>query len=201
MRIDTSNKTAGILVPVFALRTKDDFGIGDTQAVKEAIDFCHTNNFGVLQLLPINETGGDHSPYNAISAMALDPVYIHFSKLAPDTVPGLIEEDLNGVVTSSPDIIDYPKVKANKNSLLQKAFARYESGKVKNFISLNNEFKLFQQNNKDWLPDYALFRVIVDLKEGDARWTKWDQDLSNINSAKSWINRLEQAARKKICLL
>ncbi len=200
MIIDTSKKLAGLLVPAFALRTKDDLGIGDTQAVKEAIDFCHTNNFGVLQLLPINETAGDNSPYNAISAMALDPVYMHFSKQAPDMVPGLVAEDLNDALTSSAAIVDYPKVKATKNSLLQKAFARYESAKVKNFISLNNEFKLFQLNNKDWLQDYALFRTIVDLKSGDARWTEWETDLRNIDSARAWIDRPQQIERKKTCL-
>ena len=28
--------------------------------------------FALVQLLPVNETGGDHSPYNAISSVALD---------------------------------------------------------------------------------------------------------------------------------
>jgi 4-alpha-glucanotransferase len=200
MIIDTNKKLAGILVPAFALRTKDDLGIGDTQAVKEAIDFCHVNNFGVLQLLPINETGGDNSPYNAISAMALDPVYIHFSKQALDMIPGLIAEDLNDAITSSATIIDYSKVKNTKNSLLQKAFARYEAGKVKNFISLNNEFKLFQSNNKNWLQDYSLFRAIVDLKNGNARWTEWEPDLRNVDLARGWIDGREQIERKKICL-
>ncbi len=198
MTIDTSKKLAGILVPTFALRTKGDLGIGDTHAVKEAIDFCNANDFGVLQTLPINETGGDNSPYNAISSMALDPIYIHFSKQALDIVPGLIAEDLDEDETLSTTVIDYAKVKATKHSLLQKAFARYDSGKVKNFIALNNEFKLFQQNNKRWLPDYALFRTIVDLKGGHARWTEWEKELRNIDSARTWLDRQGQTKTKKV---
>ncbi len=66
MRIDPTKKLAGILVPVFALRHKEDLGVGDTTAVKQAIDFCARHEIGVLQTLPINETGGDHSPYSAI---------------------------------------------------------------------------------------------------------------------------------------
>src|SRR5437016_2608458 len=74
--IDSSEKLAGLLIPVFALRRSGDLGIGDTEAVKEAIHFCAAHKFAVLQLLPINETGGDNSPYNAISSVALDPVLL-----------------------------------------------------------------------------------------------------------------------------
>ena len=70
-----SNRTAGLLVPVFAMRHEDDLGIGDTRAVKEAIDFCARNSFQVLQLLPIHETFGDHSPYNPISSRAYHQLY------------------------------------------------------------------------------------------------------------------------------
>src|ERR1700730_12603266 len=117
MFIDTNKKLAGILVPAFALRSKDDLGIGDTKAVKEAIDFCHQYSLGVLQLLPINETGGDNSPYNAISAMALDPVLSHISASALD-------------IDSSQGASDYLQVKSKKNFLLQKACAQYRSGQV-----------------------------------------------------------------------
>lgn len=90
MSIDPKKKLAGILLPVFAIRRKDDLGIGDTRAVKEAIDFCIKNKITVLQTLPINETGGDNSPYNAISAMALDPVY---TDMSPNVVPGLTQAE------------------------------------------------------------------------------------------------------------
>ena len=75
-QIDASNKAAGLLVPVFALRRNGDLGIGDTLCVEEAIDFLARHNLSVLQLLPVNETGGDNSPYGAISSIALDPLYI-----------------------------------------------------------------------------------------------------------------------------
>ena len=66
-------RLAGTLVPVFALRHENDFGIGDTEAVRQAISFCAEQKLGLLQVLPINETGDDNSPYNAISSVALDP--------------------------------------------------------------------------------------------------------------------------------
>jgi len=205
MTIDINKKLAGILVPASALRSEDDRGIGDTKAVKEAIDFCHDNNFGVLQLLPINETGNDNSPYNAISAVALDPVYIHVSNetldIAPDIVPGLTKEDLYKTIANQAitTVIDYKKVKTTKFTLLKKAFAAFESGKIANYAQLKNEFENFEIENIEWLPDYALFRTIVAEKNGDAQWTKWENDLKTIDNARSWIARSEQAQAKNFC--
>src|ERR1700722_10789526 len=62
---------AGVLQPVFAIRTSDDLGIGDTDGVRQLIDWCHRHDIRVLQILPINETGADHCPYKALSALAL----------------------------------------------------------------------------------------------------------------------------------
>jgi hypothetical protein len=45
--------------------------------------------FRLVQLLPINETGGDNSPYNAISARAIEPTTLH---LAPGSPEDLSEE-------------------------------------------------------------------------------------------------------------
>src|SRR5476649_1708324 len=87
-------RLAGTLVPVFALRHENDFGIGDTEAVRQAISFCAEQKLGLLQLLPINETGDDNSPYNAISSIALDPVYL---TLTPEQVPGLQQETIDAM--------------------------------------------------------------------------------------------------------
>src|ERR1700679_2001018 len=85
-KIDPYKKIAGLLIPVFALRRPSDLGIGDTKCVLEAIDFFSRHKLKVFQVLPVNETGPDNSPYNAISSIALDPVYL---SLSPDMVPGL----------------------------------------------------------------------------------------------------------------
>ncbi|HEY8965392.1 MAG TPA: 4-alpha-glucanotransferase, partial [Candidatus Methylacidiphilales bacterium] len=67
MHLDPERKLTALLAPVFALRRDKDAGVGDTQAVREAVDFCAKMGFSVLQMLPIHETVGDHSPYNPVS--------------------------------------------------------------------------------------------------------------------------------------
>ena len=55
-------KIAGVLIPLFALRGKNDLGIGDTNALSEAISWASEHGFKAIQILPINETGGNNSP-------------------------------------------------------------------------------------------------------------------------------------------
>src|ERR1051326_5614336 len=82
MNLSPNERIAGILAPLFALRTENDLGIGDVAGLRQFIDWARDIGFRLVQLLPINETGGDHSPYNAISSRALEPTTLH---LAPDS--------------------------------------------------------------------------------------------------------------------
>ncbi|MEP7250504.1 MAG: 4-alpha-glucanotransferase, partial [Spartobacteria bacterium] len=73
MNLTPNERIAGILTPLFALRSEADLGIGDLAALRQFIDWSRKLGFQLVQLLPINETGGDNSPYNAISSRAIDP--------------------------------------------------------------------------------------------------------------------------------
>src|SRR5882757_4229705 len=90
MNLSPEKKIAGVLVPLFALRREDDLGIGDLGALREFIDWTAEIGFTLIQLLPINETGADNSPYNAISAIAIEPTTLH---LAPGSPEDLTRED------------------------------------------------------------------------------------------------------------
>ena len=89
MELSPEKRIAGILVPLFALRSENDLGIGDVATLREFIDWAAESGFKLVQLLPINETGGDNSPYNAISAMAIEPTTLH---LAPGSPKDLTRE-------------------------------------------------------------------------------------------------------------
>ncbi len=217
MLVDINKKLAGVLVPAFALRTDGDLGIGDTKAVKEAIDFCRDNYLGVLQLLPINETGDDHSPYNAISSMALDPIYIHMSPqtkdMAPDVVPGLSRQHLAEInqyrdtsasgnqsdcdpTNNQNNVINYPQLKTIKMNLLRISFAQFASEKVENFEKLKQEFEKFQTENKSWLGDYAIFRTILERKHGNTDWTAWEDDLKTVFAARTWLGSADDQVKE-----
>jgi 4-alpha-glucanotransferase len=121
----TSKRSVGILAPVFALRHDYDFGIGDTRALRELMDWAAEHGIGFVQLLPINETGPDNSPYNAISSVALDPVLLDVSLY---TLPELTPADIVAARSGenfSVDLVDFPTARRVKTKLLQLAFSRF----------------------------------------------------------------------------
>ena len=130
MDLSPEEKIAGILVPLFALRTENDLGIGDVAALREFIEWAGAIGFGLVQLLPINEIGGDNSPYNAISSVAIEPMTLH---LAPGSPEELREEDF-GTVTSKVNLtslrrgpVKYHLVRKLKRELLERAFENFQT--------------------------------------------------------------------------
>ncbi|MGE9271105.1 MAG: 4-alpha-glucanotransferase, partial [Verrucomicrobiales bacterium] len=119
-----SDRLAALLLPVFSLRRTGGLGVGDTRSVCEWIDLAADHGVGLFQMLPINEMGSDDSPYNAISSVALEPVY-----LAMEEVPGVTEEGVRSArVASAQDeveLVDYPRVRALKHSLLEAAWGKW----------------------------------------------------------------------------
>ena len=82
MKLSPAQSLAGILEPVFAIRTEEDLGIGDTDGVRQMIDWCHRHQLNILQTLPINEISDDNSPYNALSSLAIEPATLAVSPRA-----------------------------------------------------------------------------------------------------------------------
>ena len=130
MNLSPEKKIAGVLVPLFALRREDDLGIGDLGALREFIDWIAEIGFTLVQLLPINETGADNSPYNAISSMAIEPTTLHLAPGSPedlthnDFVDSLSEIDLGGLRRGR---VKYRQVKKLKQRILEKAFANFSA--------------------------------------------------------------------------
>src|ERR1019366_1475960 len=70
-------RRAGLLIPLFACPSSASWGIGDIGDLPATTAWLAGAGQRVLQLLPINEMApGQQSPYSAISAMAIDPVFI-----------------------------------------------------------------------------------------------------------------------------
>ncbi len=107
MNLSPEKKIAGILAPLFGLRSEDDLGIGDVAVLREFIDWAAEIGFKVVQLLPINEMGADNSPYNAISAMAIEPTTLHLA-------PGFPEDLTRADYDLSLAEIDVTKLRRNK---------------------------------------------------------------------------------------
>ena len=71
----------GIQVPLLSIRTKKSSGNGEFLDLIPLIDWVASLGMDILQLLPLNDSGCDPSPYNALSATALHPIYLSLHAL------------------------------------------------------------------------------------------------------------------------
>ena len=170
-----SVRLAGLLLPVFSTRRSGDLGVGDTRSLMEWIDLCARHDVGFVQLLPINEMGGDDSPYNAISSVALEPLF-----LTMEEVPGVDLERVSrwaGESRSGP--VDYPTVRRRKRELLDDAWLKWGGEREE----LRLEFAAFCRRENEWLADYCDFRVLAERLGGEA-WESWPSELQQIDAAR-----------------
>ena len=198
MKLSPENKIAGVLVPLFALRGENDLGIGDVAALREFIDWIAGIGFKLIQLLPINETGSDNSPYNAISAMAIEPATLH---LAPNSPRELTHEDFDEVFGSfdAPgfrgDGVKYRLVKKLKRRLLENAFANFSA---KADEDRRAAFGKFCEEEAEWLPDYTLFRTLMEVNGDSPAWDRWPAQCQSIERARIWLRDLPPERQKNI---
>ena len=180
-----AERLAGLLLPAFSPRREGDLGIGDTRAMRIWIDHCAANGIGFLQLLPLNETGGDDSPYNAISSVALEPLYLSFS---PQDIPGLEESDLPNARIELDEAlvatkVDYAAVRKVKRALLEKAWKRFQAGKG------DVAFYRFRRQESAWLENYCVYRWLMDEAGGSEAWDYWPEERRSVEGALAHLEK------------
>ena len=174
----SGRRHAGILVPLFSCPSSTSWGIGDIGDLAHLTRWLAGAGQGVLQLLPMNEMApGQQSPYSAISAMAIDPVYIRVPAVPEFAAAGgersLDREELEllDAVRQAP-AIDYAGVRRLKQAALRRAFDRFVEADWNFDTARAHSLKAFVAEESWWLDEYALFRAIH-TQHGERPWTTW----------------------------
>jgi 4-alpha-glucanotransferase len=198
MNLSPEKKIAGILAPLFALRREDDLGIGDLAALRQIIDWSADAGFKLIQLLPINETGGDNSPYNAISAVAIEPTTL---ELAAGIPTDLTQEAFDQVVADFAltklrrGHIKYRQVKKLKRKLLEAAFSGF--GDVGS-EERKRDFRAFVEGESSWLQSYTLFRALMEENGGSETWDQWPEEHRTLERARQSLSDLPPERQEAI---
>lgn len=192
--ISFDRRVAGVLTPLFALRGKADFGCGDTGSLREFIEWSAGHGFRCVQLLPVNETGADHSPYNAISSVAIEPTTIDPASLA-DLKPGELAEIAaeHGAEILREGSVRWAAVKMLKRAALSRAFANFTEAGPGGDAERMREFADFVKAEEAWLDPYALFRVLAE-RHGSEQWDVWPKGVRTLEAARKWLARQRRDA-------
>jgi len=196
--LSPDQRIAGVLAPVFALRGSQDLGIGDTLALREFATWAASHDLRVVQILPVNESGADNSPYNIISSMALDPTTI---ATFPSELPDLQKDDFQRI-TAEYDLeamragsVRYAEVKKLKRALLA---AAYESFCENADEDRHSAFDDFNRHHEDWLAPYAIYRALVSSHDESEVFGNWPEEQRTLATAQAWIDALSDAEREPI---
>lgn len=166
-------KGAGVAIPVFSLRSKNSFGVGEFTDICLLVDWSKKIGLRLIQLLPLNDTTATHTwadsyPYAAISAFALHPLYLNLEEVAGKEHAELAkgwkqkQKELNELAE-----VDYEQVMNFKLKAIKELY-----GLKKDSFTQEEEYIQFFEENKHWLVPYAAFCYLRD-KNGTADFNQW----------------------------
>jgi len=84
--------------------------------------------------------------------------------------------------------VDYAGVKALKRELLEAAWDRFRKGDGRSGRS--KLFTQFLEQQDAWLPDYTLYRVLLESNNHAEDLSRWPLAQRNASSARVWLASL-----------
>jgi 4-alpha-glucanotransferase len=180
----------GIALPLSALHSKQSCGIGEFLDLLPLVNWCSEVGFDIIQLLPLNDSGFDPSPYNAHTAFGLNPVYLSLTQL-----PHFNENAAwQSAVASLQELnhrqqIPYHSIYAAKEQILRQYWAKFGTE-----ITRLTQYENFVKNNS-WLTGYGLF-LAMKMRNANKHWREWPEDQKNMSHEKQLI--LEKECEKEI---
>src|SRR6266851_9369015 len=146
-----TDRCASILIPLFSIRSADDFGRGEFGGLVPMGEMALAMGHRLIQLLPIDEVApGETSPYSALSVFALDPIYVSVG-LLPGANYALCAA-ARAELRRDDGVVDQLRLRARKAQLLAQVYQYFKSTTDR---GVWDEFQQFDGQHRGWLDDYA----------------------------------------------
>ncbi|GMO57664.1 MAG: hypothetical protein Ta2G_17470 [Termitinemataceae bacterium] len=157
----------GMAVPLGSLKGSKPCALGEYPDLVELASFASKNGIGIIQILPVNDTGYESSPYSALSAFALNPIYLRLSDLSYAKNFEKQITELNNTFAKDKRF-NYYKVAKAKLDLLWNIFAKNKAD-----IAKDVTLQVWIEKN-EWVKPYAVFRKLKDANE-QRSWKQWEK--------------------------
>ncbi len=168
----------GINVFLNAIHSTKSCGIGEFLNLLPLIDWCKKIGMDIIQLLPLNDSYLDPSPYNAISSCALNPVFLTLDALPYLEQHPQLKDAISHISATFNHLprTDYTAVFHAKMQWLrgyyQEIAAQLEE--EQSFFNFKSAFP--------WVETYALFKVL--LCRFNSAWESWPEDCRSLSAEK-----------------
>lgn len=179
-------RTSGILLPVSAMKTEADWGVGDFSSLCHWVQFLAGLGTKIVQILPLQETApGQNCPYSALSAFAIDPVYIDVTQVLEVQLSKRTQQELNAL---QGDIVawrlsrkaPFKMVKEAKLRVLWQAYQFFLEQDFRQHTARAKAFEAYCSASKSWLRNYSIFRALKEFFHWQT-WKDWPQGLRDFD--------------------
>jgi 4-alpha-glucanotransferase len=156
---------SGVSLPVSSIRTGRSCGIGEFLDLVSLAEWCANVGLEVIQILPVNDTGFQTSPYSALSAFALHPIYIRLDELKGS------EEFLKEIqgfreTYEKQERVAFKEVLLFKLDILERIFnSRADE------IAADKDLRKWTKDNP-WIKAYCAYHILKTSNE-QRHWKEW----------------------------
>ena len=167
----TSKRLLGAAVPVGALRTKKGIGVGEFSDLADFAVLCKKMRVGLIQILPVNDTGFESSPYSSLTAFGLHPLYLRIEELDEFAAAG---DHVKKRIKKARDNFDKNKRFSHYLVLKEKLeICREIYNASKAQIAKNSALSSWIDQNS-WIKQYAVYRRLKE-KNDQKSWKDWSE--------------------------
>ncbi len=174
----------GTAIPLAALKTKNSCGVGEYLDLIPFASFCKKANLGLIQLLPVNDTGTESSPYSALSAFALHPLYVSVESLPEYSGNSEVKKAVKSIHEKYDNEVrfNYRKIREEKMSVLRQLFQSVSKNFIADISKPKSAVSKWVKENP-WVIEYAVF---MELKRqfNEASWKTWPKEFRKITKEK-----------------
>jgi 4-alpha-glucanotransferase len=165
----TGERLIGVAVPVGALRSEKSIGVGEFPDLAEFAGLCAKMGAGLIQVLPVNDTGYESSPYSSLTAFALHPLYLRIGDLPEaakftDRLAALRGE------FEKESRFPYYRVLRAKMELLREIYGANEK-EIAGRAGAGGSLGAWIGKNL-WVKEYAVYRQLK-AENGEKSWKNW----------------------------
>jgi len=182
--LNRTKRTTGIALPLLSLRS----GLGpcgEFPDIARLAELARIWGMDLIQILPVNDTGFETSPYSALSAFALNPIYLRIGDLPELSFRNnfALRDIVTTTIKKAGDLI----TKANKwatasggvpyEKILEEKYRILES--LWNVLAENGQdSEILDQverwsSDRSWVKPYACFVELKRRNDGKA-WWEWE---------------------------
>lgn len=174
-------KGAGIVIPVFSLRSEQSWGVGDFGDLEKLVKWSAKCAIKLIQILPINDTDSTHTwrdsyPYSGISVFALHPLYTNCNALGSPQLRHKFEHERK--LLNKKKFMDY---EASYNCKIRFLKELYKEERLN--IIKSDSYQDFITRNAYWLHPYAAFKYLCN-KYQSPHYDTWEKIWQNYDKEK-----------------